>query len=560
MDTDKSAKSLKSILVLQERTPPQNPEMDGPVRRSSRRIQEKQKRETKQLLSPKRLTYSSEATRTGVKRKRCDFEENEKVQKAKAKSNKSHKSDEESLPGYREGLSEYELKRLETIRQNQAFLNSLNIFKISAASRPKPTQRSQKKETKVTEVLPVRKSLRLQNKDVLTPLTLEVMAFANKEPEKRIEKPPGPIPLDPVNLDELVRLPEDLLNIWNEGPVKQKTETSDLKSYQKRLQKMSIDDSGVVKVVKDRISSAAFHPTSTSLLMAAGNKWGQLGLLKMGAKWGDDGVLLFEPHSNAITCMAFSSQPSNLITVSYDGSVRSMDLEKAVFDELYRSASGLRSFDFMSSDCSTLLIGDWNGDVAVVDRRTPGTSYESLHTLESKTLRCVHVHPVQQQYFVVAENRSVHIYDLRSLKRRNSQVVCGLGGHFRSVSSAYFSPVSGNRVVTTSMDNTIRVFNTSVMVGSAPLLKSITHDMQTGRWLTRLSAMWDPKQEDCFVIGNLDRCRKIQVYHESGCLLHAFKSEQHMTTVCSITAFHPSRNALLGANSSGRLRVFSDQY
>lgn len=104
--------------------------------------------------------------------------------------------------------------------------------------------------------------------------------------------------------------------------------------------------------------------------------------------------------------MAFSSQPSNLITVSYDGSARSMDLGKAVFDEvqlknvtssnrqsdvichlqtfktlqvtlvfcaqLYRSAVGLRSFDFMSSDRSTLLIADWGGDVAVVDRRTPG--------------------------------------------------------------------------------------------------------------------------------------------------------------------------------------------
>lgn len=44
---------------------------------------------------------------------------------------------------------------------------------------------------------------------------------------------------------------------------------------------MSIDDSGVVKVVRDRIVSAAFHPASSSLLMAAGNIWGQLGLLKM---------------------------------------------------------------------------------------------------------------------------------------------------------------------------------------------------------------------------------------------------------------------------------------
>ncbi len=38
--------------------------------------------------------------------------------------------------------------------------------------------------------------------------------------------------------------------------------------------------------------------------------------------------------------------------------------------QVYRSSSGLKSFDFLSTDCSTLLLGEWNGDVAVVDRRT----------------------------------------------------------------------------------------------------------------------------------------------------------------------------------------------
>jgi len=31
--------------------------------------------------------------------------------------------------------------------------------------------------------------------------------------------------------------------------------------------------------------------------------------------------------------------------------------------------------------------------------------YESLHTMAEKPIRCVHVHPVQQHYFVVAESR-----------------------------------------------------------------------------------------------------------------------------------------------------------
>ncbi|XP_051552883.1 WD repeat-containing protein 76-like isoform X2 [Myxocyprinus asiaticus] len=574
MDAEISAKSLKTVLISLERTPPQVPRMDGAMRRSSR-IKEKQKQEKKNILSPKCLTFCSEVknTRRAVKRR-----------------------------GYRDGLSEYELERLENIRQNKVFLSSLNLPQISNALRPKPKpyQKGLKKEKTGTEMLPVRKSVRLQNKDAEIPLAVTITE--KPAAEKWVAKPPGPIPMDPVNLDEHVKLPEDLFQLWNESPLEQERETSGLKSYQEVLQKMSLDDSCVAKVVKGRIFSAVFHPSSSNLFMAAGDKFGHLGLWNMvtvnwgeggifegdhskcyfcipicsnskikhslcfhnfpkkGATWGDDGVLLFEPHSRPITCMAFSSHSSNLITVSYDGSARCMDLEKAVFDEVYRSTSALKSFDFLSSDCSTLLLSNWDGDVAIVDRRTPGTSYESLYTIDPKALRCVHVHPVKQQYFVVAESSSVNIYDLRSLKRRNNQAVSQLNGHFRSISSAFFSPFTGNRVLTTCMDNKIRVFNTSQMVDRAPLLHSVSHDMRTGRWLSKLSAVWDPKQEDYFVIGSMARPRQIQVYHESCRLLHSFKNEEHLTTVCSITAFHPSRNALLGGNSTGRLHVFSDQH
>ncbi|KAG1942089.1 WD repeat-containing protein [Pimephales promelas] len=533
--------------------------MDEPVRRSSRRIRERKKQEKKQILSPKCLTFNVRSkvknTRKGLKRKKNDIEEEENVQETQADNGT------EFLPGYREGLSEYELERLENIRQNQAFLSSLNLPQISEGLRPKPkpTLKGLKKEKTETEMLPVRKSLRLQNKGPQTVVALEMSPSSAIEPEKIVQKARGPIPLDPMNLDEYSRLPEDLLNLWNEVPLKQDTETLDLKSYQEVLQKLSIDEGCVVKVVKGRVCSAAFHPSASNLLMAAGDKFGHLGLWKPDAKWGNDGVLCFEPHSRAITSMAFSSQPSNLITVSYDGFARSMDLEKAMFDEVYHSTSGLKSFDFLSKDCSTLLLGEWKGDVAVVDRRTPGV-YESLHTMAEKPIRCVHVHPVQQHYFVVAESSFVNIYDLRHLKRRNSLAVCELKGHRRSVSSAFFSPHTGNRVLTTCMDNNIRVFNTSQMDCNTPVIKSIMHNMHTGRWLSKLSAVWDPKHQECFVIGSVDRPRRIQVYHESGHHLHTFRDMDHLTTVCSVTAFHPNMNTLLGGNSSGKLHIFTNSF
>nr|XP_054587766.1 WD repeat-containing protein 76 [Nothobranchius furzeri] len=295
-----------------------------------------------------------------------------------------------------------------------------------------------------------------------------------------------------------------------------------------------------------------------ALLLAAGDKLGKVGLWNLGADWGDDGVLLFEPHTRPVGCMAFSTvHPSQLLTLSYDGSLRCMDVEKAVFDDVYNISDGLKTFAFLSHDCSTLVVGNWFGEVAIVDRRTPGNSHESIHPIDPKTLRCVSVHPLQMQYFAVAESRVVGIYDSRRLKKTKSEPVSQLTGHTLSITSAYFSPSTGNRVLTTCMDNHIRIYDTSLVSSNAPLLKSVRHDMQTGRWLSKLSAVWDPKQEDCFVVGSMMRPRRVQVFHESGKHLHTFTDEENLNTVLSVTALHPTRNALLGGNASGRVHVFS---
>lgn len=62
----------------------------------------------------------------------------------------------------------------------------------------------------------------------------------------------------------------------------------------------------------------------------------------------------------------------------------------------------MSSFDFLPDSVSTLVVGHWDGDVAVVDRRTPGTSAELSASLNSKATRTVHVHPVNRQFFVAA--------------------------------------------------------------------------------------------------------------------------------------------------------------
>ncbi|XP_061830724.1 WD repeat-containing protein 76-like isoform X2 [Nerophis lumbriciformis] len=524
-------------------------------------VQMKGVRTSRPVLAPKRLRYSPAAPppprRQVSKKRNIENEEDEQDDASVPENDKKVTNDK--------GLSAYELERLENIRQNQAFLSAINLFQASeelkqSSAKRQPSQRGlARSHAEVKEVPPPRKSLRLQNitAQVLT-LPPEPSSMSVPGPDVWAKKPAGPLSMEPVNMAEGSKLPPQLLQLCSDVSPKEIGELN-LSKYCSTLGKMRISEDRVAKVVKDRIFSAAFHPSSTSLLMAAGDKKGKVGLWSLGEDWGDDGVLLFEPHSRPVGCLAFSrAHSTQLLSLSYDGSLRCMDVEKAAFDEVYNVEEGLKTFDFLSHDCLTLVVGDWYGNVAIVDRRTPGTSHESFHSLDPKVLRCVSVHPLQQQYFVVAKNREVSVYDSRSLKKNQSQPVCQLSGHSLSISSCFFSPCTGNRVVTSCMDNHIRVYDTSSLTSEAPLLTSISHNMKTGRWLSKLSAVWDPKQENCLIVGSVSWPRKVQVFHESGRLLQSFKDDELLHTVQSVTAFHPTRNAFLGGNASGRLHLFSD--
>ncbi|XP_061743277.1 WD repeat-containing protein 76 isoform X2 [Nerophis ophidion] len=534
-----------------------------PAEKEATPLQIKGVRTSRAVLAPKRLRYSPAApppARRQVSKKRnIENEEDEQDDDASVAENDKEGTNDK-------GLSAYELERLENIRQNQAFLSAINLFQASeelkqSSAKRQPSQRGlARSHAAVKEVLPPRKSLRLQNitAQVLT-LPPEPSSTRVPAPDVWAKKPAGPLSMEPVNMAEGSKLPSQLLELCSDVVSPKEIRELNLSKYCSTLGKMRITEDRVAKVVKDRIFSAAFHPSSTSLLMAAGDKKGKVGLWSFGEDWGDDGVLLFEPHSRPVGCLAFSrAHSTQLLSLSYDGSLRCMDVEKAAFDEVYNVEEGLKTFDFLSHDCLTLVVGDWYGNVAIVDRRTPGTSHESFHSLDPKVLRCVSVHPLQQQYFVVAKNREVSVYDSRSLKKNQSQPVCQLSGHSLSISSCFFSPCTGNRVVTSCMDDHIRVYDTSSLMSEAPLLTSISHNMKTGRWLSKLSAVWDLKQENCLLVGSVSWPRKVQVFHESGRLLQSFKDDQLLQTVQSVTAFHPSRNTFLGGNASGRLHLFSD--
>lgn len=116
-----------------------------------------------------------------------------------------------------QGLSPYELKRLENIRHNQAFLTAIELPQANAALKRKPSPRGIKREkAKVSkqEVLPLRKSLRLLKKDAEVRLLPEPRSSLQQV--KVRERPEGPVSMAPVNMEEDSLLPASLLELWSE--------------------------------------------------------------------------------------------------------------------------------------------------------------------------------------------------------------------------------------------------------------------------------------------------------------------------------------------------------
>lgn len=332
-----------------------------------------------------------------------------------------------------------------------------------------------------------------------------------------------------------------------------------IKGYKANLSGMVISEATVCKVTKGAITSVALHPSEVRTLVAAGAKSGQIGLWDLTLQCKDE-TYVFHPHSQPVSCLYFSpTNPAHLLSLSYDGTLRCGDFSTAVFEEVYRNeGSSPSSFDFLAEDASTLLVGHWDGHLSLVDRRTPGTSYEKFFNSSMGKIRTVHVHPVSRQYFVTAGLRDVHIYDARCLSSRRSQPLISLTEHTKSIASAYFSPVTGNRMVTTCADCKLRVFDSRSVSSQIPLLTTIRHNTVTGRWLTRFQAVWDPKQEDCFIVGSMAHPRRVEVFHETGKSVYSFLGEC-LVSVCSLNVMHPTRYVLAGGNSSGRLHVFMHQ-
>ncbi|XP_024588135.1 WD repeat-containing protein 76 isoform X1 [Neophocaena asiaeorientalis asiaeorientalis] len=496
------------------------------------------KKTCRRILTPKMEATSSKAESSLQKSSLDVHAESNKWQykstsdtvilSADTESSQDGDSDEGTTPGMDDfsGLSPYEKKRLKNISENANFFASLQLSESAARLREmikrQPPESKRKKPKKKENETGCRRSMRLLKVDpsgVSLPATpTQPILVADENPLL----PPGPLEMTSENRDDNSELFKGFLQTWAEvSKTRSKNtekELSSIKSYKANLNGMIISEDTVYKVTKGPIFSMALHPSEIRTLVAAGARSGQVGLWDLTHQPKEDGVYIFQPHSQPVSCLYFSpANPAHLLSLSYDGTLRCGDFSRAVFEEVYRDErSSFSSFDFLAEDASTLIVGHWDGSMSLVDRRTPGTSCEKLINSSLSKIRTVHVHPVHRQYFITAGLRDIHIYDARFLNRSRIKPLISLTEHTKSIASAYFSPLTGNRVVTTCADCKLRIFDSSCISSKIPLLTTIRHNTITGRWLTRFQAVWDPKQEDCIIVGSMAHPRRVEIFHERG--------------------------------------------
>lgn len=324
------------------------------------------------------------------------------------------------------------------------------------------------------------------------------------------------------------------------------------KARKKPLHKLSLREADVTKVVPHRVTCVRFHPIPT-LCAVMGDKKGNLGL------WfpDDDRTVCFSPHAGPIA--EVSTHPlalNTIITGSYDGSVRSFDLERETFDELLVMDGLITSVAATQNPC-VVLAGDSTGDLHVVDSRAKkAASPKSLH---SSRINCLHVDPMTDT-FVVSSSRdqSAAVWDLRNLQAKKKGGLTSLQTiqHTKSVTSTYFSP-DGGSLLSTSLDNTVKVskLQTGKKGKKAAPLKRISHNNHTGRWLSNFRAVWDPRDASRFVIGAMTT-RNLEVYDSStGAVVGRLQSE-FMTAVPTLNAIHPLSDTIVATTASGRAALW----
>lgn len=354
-----------------------------------------------------------------------------------------------------------------------------------------------------------------------------------------------------------------------------------------------------VKLVNQRITSILFHPAQDDRLVFAGDTNGTLGIWAVDSSNADDDIPVIttiKPHGRTISRITeMPSSPNRIVSVSYDGSARMMDIHKQTSIELFSVSDqdgetlGISDVNVHLSTPQSLVVSTLEGHLFQCDTRAPKTTitYLSLLRLHDKKIGGFSINPNREYQIATASlDRSFRIWDLRYISQRNSYSDIDdklksphlYGSYSSRLSVSNVDWNSSNRLVCNGYDDQINIFDLSgdhhyyrdinqwgksyvpvfegspkKTTGNIRSVNSIHHNCQSGRWVSILKARWQMRPADSFqkfVIANMKR--SFDIYSQHGELIANLKAPE-MTAVPAVVSFHPSQNWIIGGTSSGKV-------
>ena len=473
-------------------------------------------------------------------------------------------------------LSLFEQLRLKNIAENEKFLKEIDLTAQTSVLAPPPAPKKFTKTVpkRIEKVVytdePRRESARLKNKPV-QPIYVESDLVTNQRYiEPKVTIAPHVIYNGSLNDAGSSSNYEELKSCLQNVAAVEKSERPDSITTNALLEKLSlmkVNDKDVARSCQGRIYDAKFHPANSKILLATGDKYGNIGFWDVDAEKTQgsksNGCFLRQPHTLPVRCLKFSSNDfSKFFTCSFDGTLKCVDLNKCEFTTVcnekdlkfthqnYPDRNGFHWFDFMQ-DGTSLCIGEELGHVVIVDPRSPD---EAALTFVNgmKPVKCVSTHPTKP-YLIAADYLGVKVWDVRNVKKRCIEELF----HGRVAHGAFFSPLTGDKILTTCSDDYIRVFDSSVIAtGSIKVALRLRHDNHTGRWLAPFQAIWHPRNEDVFVVGSMDGARKLEVFTTDNVTSRPTLEMKGNDSICCRNAFHPSLDVFAGTTSSGKAFIW----
>lgn len=333
-----------------------------------------------------------------------------------------------------------------------------------------------------------------------------------------------------------------------------------------------VADDRDIKVVPERITSIAFHPSPEKTIVFAGDKMGEVGVWDAGLPQ-DEGLVNFKFHTRGVATITVDPEnTARVYTGSYDGSVRMLDLQAQKSTEalVYEPDVDAGISDFSLVNTNMIYYTTLTGQFGTHDLREKPSVASSIR-LSEKKIGGFSVNPLNTNHVATASlDRTLKVWDIRKPYQISDDetepmgaFLCGTYHSRLSVSASSWN--TSGQIVCNGYDNTINVFNLGEQDygkdGNIVLEPSfrLQHNCQTGRWVSILKARWQERPKDGvqkFVIGNMTRYA--DVFAGSGHQL-AHVDAEHMTAVPAVSQFHRSENWLCGGNASGKVYLWTNE-